>query len=175
MTAFEITDIGDPVLLKQAAPVEDPTSPEITDLIAGMNATLDKAGGLGLAAPQVDRSLRLFLMESRPTASFPGAEVIPRQAVINPEILMQSESVEIGWEGCLSIPAIRARISRPTRIRARWVTCDHRTIEKELSGLAARVFLHEYDHLDGTLIFDRVKDTSDIYSISEFEKRSAQS
>ena len=89
-------------------------------------------------------------------------------AVINPEILWASEELEKDWEGCLSIPGIRGRVPRPAAIRVRYQGLDGEHVEREFSGFAARVFLHENDHLEGRTWLDHVEDNRDIVTEKEY-------
>ena len=90
--------------------------------------------------------------------------------MINPQILWASEEMEKDWEGCLSVPGIRRIVPRPARIRVRYMSRDGEKIETEFSGFAARVFLHENDHLDGLTWLDHVEDNRDIVSEKEYLK-----
>jgi peptide deformylase len=110
---------------------------------------MQDADYVGLAAPQVYRSVRVFVMCSRKGARYPNASEIPAFEVINPEVVSQSGESLRGWEGCVSIPGYRAMIVRPATITARWQNRGGKRVERELHDLAARVFLHELDHLDG--------------------------
>lgn len=158
MAILKIARMGHPVLLERAAEVANPQSPEIARLIRDMAETLEDAGGVGLAAPQVFTSLRLFLYLV--PASRANGEEVPPTAVINPVITPLSEAMELGWEGCLSIPGLRAAVPRHWRIRYRGVDCDNFPIEREVTGFHAGVVQHEYDHLDGILYPMRMTDFS---------------
>jgi peptide deformylase len=88
--------------------------------------------------------------------------------VINPQVLWVSEEREKDWEGCLSIPGIRGRVPRPSAIRVRYQVLDGEPVEREFSGFAARVFLHENDHLEGMTWLDHVEDNRDIVTEKEY-------
>jgi peptide deformylase len=92
-------------------------------------------------------------------------------AVINPEIIRLSDELEKGWEGCLSIPGIRGLVPRSTRIVVRYITHEGNVREEEFTGFIARVFQHEYDHLNGTVFLDRVESTWDIITEKEYARR----
>jgi peptide deformylase len=157
MAILKIARMGHPVLLAQAKPVEDPTAPEIGQLLADMVDTLDDAGGVGLAAPQIFRSLRLFIYHL-PAARADDNEVIPLTAICNPVIEPLSDKQELGWEGCLSIPGLRAAVPRYKHIRLTALGADGQPIDQTLSGFAARIVQHETDHLDGLLYPMRMQD-----------------
>ncbi|PWS36761.1 peptide deformylase [Falsiroseomonas bella] len=151
MAILKIARMGHPVLLRRADPVADPTDPEIHRLVADMAETMEDAGGIGLAAPQVHVPLRLFVWRGG------AGNVI---ALINPEIEKVGEETESAWEGCLSIPGLRGSVPRAARIRFRGVDIAGKPVEGEAAGLAARVMQHEYDHLDGILYPMRMTDFS---------------
>ncbi|MDE8348158.1 MAG: peptide deformylase [Acidocella sp.] len=158
MAILKIARMGHPVLLTRAAHVADPTAAEIAQLIENMTETLEDAGGVGLAAPQVHVSLRLFIYKvPGERAGVEGAEV-PLRAVINPLITPLSPEVTMGWEGCLSIPGLRAAVPRFERIRLTGLDAAGAAIDHELSGFHARVVQHEADHLDGILYPMRMHD-----------------
>jgi peptide deformylase len=156
MALLKIARMGNPVLLQTASPVEDPGAPEIRRLVADMIETMLDAPGIGLAAPQVHVPLRLFVFHL-PAARTGDMELTPR-VVINPTFKPVSDDQALRWEGCLSIPGLRAKVPRWVRIRYEGVDCDGAPVEVEADGLHANVVQHEYDHLDGILYPMRVTD-----------------
>ncbi|MBU6449932.1 MAG: peptide deformylase [Rhodospirillales bacterium] len=157
MSILKIARMGHPVLLARAAEVEDATVPEIKALISAMTETMEDAGGVGLAAPQVHVGLRLFVFHV-PASRADGGGVALR-AVINPVITPVEEAGrELGWEGCLSIPGLRAAVPRWREIRLAGLDKQGQAFEETLSGFAARVVQHEVDHLDGVLYPMRMED-----------------
>ena len=166
---LEIAQLGHPVLRQVAEPVTciDET---VQQLIDDLFETSNAAKGAGIAAPQVFVSSRIFILSIKPSVRYPDAPEVQATAVINPEILWASESIEKDWEGCLSVPGIRGRVPRPDAIRVRYQTRDGEIVEEEFSGFAARVFLHENDHLEGLTWLDHVEDNRDIMSEQEFMK-----
>lgn len=151
MPILKIARMGHPVLGVPAAPVEDANAPEIQALIASMVETLVDAGGVGLAAPQVHISLRLFLF-TVPASRAESGQELPLRVVINPVVTPIEESGQVlGWEGCLSIPGLRAAVPRWQEIYLSGLTGEGEVFEMRLSGFAARVVQHEVDHLDGIL------------------------
>lgn len=144
---------GDDILRQRALPVVE-INDEIHFLIEAMIETMDTFYGVGLAAPQVNRSLRLFVIRL-PNEEEPD-RLGPVKVFINPEILMRSESLCHMSEGCLSIPKLRASVERPREITIRYTTVEGDSVTEMLQGLQARVVLHEYDHIEGVLFIDRL-------------------
>lgn len=162
MAILKIARMGHPVLLEKAAPVADPGAPEIRRLVADMIETMDDAPGVGLAAPQVHVPLRLFVFRvpAERTTGDAADTVVDTTVLINPTVEPIGEEACLRWEGCLSIPGLRAAVPRPWRIRYRGVDCDGQEIAAEATGFHAGVVLHEYDHLDGILYPMRMTDFS---------------
>jgi peptide deformylase len=156
MAILKIARMGHPVLAQRAQPIDDPSAEPIQRLVGDMAETLVDADGIGLAAPQVHRSLRLILfLDADDRDAVAGRRPI---ALINPEIEPLDPTLEPGWEGCLSIPGLRGLVPRYARIGYRGVTPAGRTVEREAHGLHARVVQHEVDHLDGVLYPMRMPD-----------------
>ena len=153
MAILKIARMGHPVLLQKAEPVADPMAPEIRKLVADMFETLDDIHGAGLAAPQVHVPLRLFIFRVRTERSGGDKDDRPigNTTVINPVLTFLGEERQIGWEGCLSIPGIRAAVPRAWRIRYEGVDTDGKPVVGEATGAHAAIVQHEYDHLDGIL------------------------
>lgn len=158
MTLLKIARMGHPVLRAKAEPVRDPMDPELRRLAADMIETMLDAPGVGLAAPQVHIGQRIVVI--RVPSERNGGDSVPETVLINPEIEPLDEEMELGWEGCLSIPGLRGLVPRHSRIRYRGVGLDGEAIEREASGFHARVVQHEVDHLDGVLYIDRMPDLS---------------
>lgn len=136
---------GEKVLADVAAPVESVT-PELCRLLDEMVPFMRENRGVGLAAPQIGVSRRFFVMDA-------GDKV---RKVINPEILSSGNSTAEMEEGCLSVPGIHKKVRRPKRIQVRYQNETGETIEEELKDYPARVFQHEFDHLNGVLFVDRI-------------------
>jgi len=145
-------------------------SEETQKLIDDLMHTCNKAKGMGIAAPQVFHSKQIFIMSSHPNERYPNAPVMEPVAVINPKITWQSEEQESGWEGCLSVPGLRGLVPRSTSIKVAYTNRYDEEIEATYNGFLARVFLHEYNHLTGTLFIDKVLSESDIITEQEFQK-----
>jgi peptide deformylase len=168
--------MGHPVLRAKAQPI-DPTeiaSPQIQQLIDDMFETMREYSGIGLAAPQVHQSLRLFVAGIRPGPSEPthlgGDDDMPLVVLINPEIVPAGDLVEPGWEGCLSIPDVRGLVPRAVDIRVEAYDRLGRKITLNAHGLPARVVQHETDHLDGVLFFDRMRSLKTLTFMDEYQR-----
>jgi peptide deformylase len=168
---LQIAQLGHPVLRQAAQPVRarDIGSPAIQQLIDDMIATCIDVDGLGLAAPQVYQSLRIFIMAPRPSARYPMAPAMEPMAIVNPTIEAKSTDTETLWEGCLSIPGIRGEVCRPRGVSATFT--DRHGIEqkKTFDGFLARIFYHEFDHLEGRVFLD-VTDSSRLVTEDEYQK-----
>ncbi len=162
MSILKIARMGHPVLLQRAEPVPDPTAPEIRRLVADMIETMEDASGAGLAAPQVHMSLRLFVFRVPPgrTTAAEGDGEMGNTVVINPELEFLDDDKVLRWEGCLSIPGLRAAVPRHTKLRYTGVDTEGAPISTMATGFHAGVVQHEYDHLDGILYPMRMSDFS---------------
>jgi len=158
MAILKIARMGHPVLLARAVEVADPKAPEIARLIENMAETLEDAGGVGLAAPQVHEGLRLFIYKVPGGRADAGEPEVPLRAVINPVITPVGTKIAMGWEGCLSIPGLRAAVPRYETVRLAGVDGTGAAIDEEISGFHARVVQHEADHLDGIMYPMRMAD-----------------
>jgi peptide deformylase len=156
----EILKMGDPRLLRVAQPVREYDTPELHALVADMFDTMEAANGAGLAAPQIGVDLQLVIFGFNRNERYPDAPPVPRTVLINPVITPLSDAEEEGWEGCLSVPGLRAVVPRFSRIRYTGVDPAGAPIEREAEGFHARVVQHECDHLQGILYPMRVRDFS---------------
>jgi peptide deformylase len=140
-----------------------------------MMETMEDAPGVGLAAPQVHVPLRLFVFRipGERAAADPDDVRVGNSVLINPTVELLGEERVLGWEGCLSIPGMRAAIPRAQRIRYRGVDCDGNPVEREVAGFHARVIQHENDHLDGILYTMRVTDFR-LFGFNEELSRTAE-
>ncbi|HEY8094903.1 MAG TPA: peptide deformylase [Methylobacter sp.] len=166
----EIAQLGDQVLRLQAETVVDVHDAEIGRIIDFMQTTLAATSGVGIAAPQISESKQIIIVASRPTPRYPSAPLMEPTVMINPGFEILSETQEKDWEGCLSIPGIRALVPRYQEIMIRYTDQQGGLVETRLSGFVARIFQHEVDHLEGKTYLDRVESNSDIFAESEFFK-----
>ncbi len=145
---------GQPVLRKQAEEIEQ--TPELKQFIADMYETLTQAEGCGLAAPQVGKPWRLFVVDGTELAEdYPECKDFKR-AFINPELVEESEETCTYSEGCLSLPGISENVIRPKTIKMRYFDENFEEHEEVFSGFQARIVQHEYDHLEGHVFTDRI-------------------
>lgn len=177
MTLLKIARMGHPVLRNPAAEVPDPTSKDIRQLLADMYETMIDADGTGLAAPQIHVSKRVMLfMADRAEEGdeggneAPDTDFAPMTALINPVWEPLSDEIAIGWEGCLSVPGLTGQVPRHTHIRYQGFTPDGNLIQREATNFHARVFQHEFDHLDGILYPMRMTDLSTLVFTDEVRR-----
>ena len=159
--------MGHPVLRRRTPPLDpaDVGSPAVQQLIDDLFETMNEYAGIGLAAPQVHQSLRLFVAGvDDPDGGLPPV------VMINPEIEPLGTAEEDDWEGCLSIPDIRGRVPRALEIRVR--SLDRHGAQQRLTanGFAARVIQHETDHLDGVLFLDRMRSFDSLTFLTEYDR-----
>jgi len=160
MTVRTILRMGDPRLLEIAKPVTDPQSPEIVELLRDMFDTMQAAGGVGLAAPQIGVGLQVVIFGFEKSERYPDALPVPQTILINPVISPWSDEEELGWEGCLSVPGMRGEVPRFKRIRYQGTDPHGNAIDRTVEGFHARVVQHECDHLIGKLYPMRMRDLS---------------
>ena len=170
---LKIIQLGNPDLRRQAQPVEQSQDNRVQQLIDRLIATAQATKGVGIAAPQAAQPDRLFIVASRPNERYPHAPLMEPTAIINPQILAHSDERVKGWEGCLSIPGIRGLVPRYREIEVeytdRWGDLKHHS----LTDFVARIFQHEYDHLDGLVFLDRVEGVQDLMTEQEYQAREA--
>lgn len=145
---------GQSILRKKAEPVSKDNS-DLTELVENMWETMYNANGVGLAAPQIGKPMRLFLVD---TLQLEDEESEPiKQAFVNAEMLEEYGDEVSMEEGCLSIPDIRGDVSRSKSIRIKYYDLDFNEYEKEFHGFTARVIQHEYDHIEGKLFTEKLQ------------------
>jgi peptide deformylase len=157
-----IVAYGDPVLRKLAEDI-DADYPELTTLIANMKETMYNAHGVGLAAPQIGKAIRLFVIDATPFSEDKDLSTEEQESLaafkevfINAKIIEERGDEWAFNEGCLSIPDIREDVFRPEEISIEYFDENFKKHNKTLNGLAARVFQHEYDHIEGVLFTDKL-------------------
>ncbi|WP_276089247.1 peptide deformylase [Pedobacter sp. JY14-1] len=148
-----IVAYGDPVLKKVCTPIDE-SYPELQTLIANMFETMYNAHGVGLAAPQIGLPIRLFIVDTAPGDDEDKDRY--RKVFINAEILEETGEPWAFNEGCLSIPEIREDVMRKPNVKIRYYDENWQLHEEDVSGMAARVIQHEYDHIEGTLFTDKL-------------------
>jgi peptide deformylase len=171
MSILKVARMGHPVLRRRARPLsaEEVASAPIQKLIDDMLETMHEYNGIGLAAPQIHESVRLFVagIEDAEEGSEGGVTAMP---FINREISRIGRDIVEDWEGCLSIPDLRGRVPRSRRIHLRAMNREGRRIEIQADGYYARVLQHETDHLDGILFLDRMTSFDTLTYLNEFGK-----
>ena len=168
---LNVVELGAPVLRNRAQAVTDADSDRIQSLIDDLLLTVEKSNGVGIAAPQVGRSDRLFIVASRPNLRYPTAPSMEPTAMINPQILAHSDETVKGWEGCLSVPGIRGLVPRYRSIAVEYVDRWGQLQQREFADFVARIFQHELDHLNGLVFLDRVESSHDLMTEKEFQQR----
>jgi len=143
-------------VLRKATETITPDYPGINDLIANMYETMDKADGVGLAAPQVGYSIRLFVIDLTPMGEDEPIYIDYKKTFINPQILDFSDETCSMEEGCLSLPNIHENVLRSSKIRIRYQDEQFVQHEENFDSFIARVIQHEYDHLEGKVFTDRI-------------------
>ena len=179
MSILKVARMGHPVLRARAKPL-DPAeikSARVQRLIDDMFETMLEYQGVGLAAPQVHESVRLFVAGIAPKIDdgddeeeAEEEERVPLMALINPEIGVVGNDTADEWEGCLSIPDLRGRVTRAREIKVKAYDRHGRRVEINVRGFTARVIQHETDHLDGVLFFDRMESFETLTFLDEFGK-----
>lgn len=173
MAVRKIIRMGHPTLRQIARPLGDDEirSEAVGRLIDDMIDTLHDYGGIGLAAPQINESVRLAIIEipGGPTR-YGEIPALPLTVFINPTVQVVNPASAGYWEGCLSVPGLRGFVERPQHVRVTALDREGKPQELELKGFLATVFQHEFDHLDGRLYMDLLKDPSLLAFDEEFER-----
>ncbi len=165
-----IIKLGHPILRQKAVSVENIQDKKIQNFIDELITSVAQANGVGIAAPQIAASYRLFIVASRPNARYPYAPEMQPTAMINPRIIAHSSEMVKGWEGCLSVPGIRGLVPRYQTVEIEYTDRNGNLQTQELTDFVARIFQHEYDHLEGLVFLDRVENNHDLISEEEYQK-----
>lgn len=170
MAILKVARLGNPILRRVAepVPVERVRDGAVQSLIDDLIATMREYDGAGLAAPQVHTSLQIVVFEVADNPRYPEAPSIPLTVLINPRIEPVGTEMEEGWEGCLSLPDLRGKVPRHTRIRVRAFDREARPLRFDAAGFHARVVQHECDHLWGKLFVDRMTSMESLTFVREF-------
>jgi len=171
MAIKEVIKMGNPLLRSRSEAVDiEILSREFQEFIDDLIDTMRSENGAGIAAPQIGILKRAFTMEVDSNPRYPEKESFPLVVAINPEIEFLSNEMVDSWEGCLSIPNIRGRLKRHQHIRLKATNRTGDLFETELTGFAAIVAQHELDHLNGTLLIDRMENMETLTFQEEYEK-----
>lgn len=152
-----MVELGDPVLRQVADPVADIFSPETSAIIDRMMQTLAEQRGIGIAAPQIGVPKQLFIVAPNQELRPPYDTINTGLVVINPKITQHNVALTHEWEGCLSIPGIRGLVPRHCDITIEYTNMHGEVRSERYKDFTARIFLHEYDHLVGTVFIDRIE------------------
>lgn len=163
---LKIAKLGNPILRKIAAPIDprEIKSLEMQGLIDEMFEIMYDEPGIGLAAPQVSRSIQLVVMGCRDEGGF------PETVLINPSIVYYGPEQVENWEGCLSVDGLRGKVTRPSVVRVKGLDRKGKPLDIEATGLFAVCIQHELDHLIGKLFLDRMTDMSTLTQLHEFQQ-----
>jgi peptide deformylase len=166
MALLPIAKLGNPALRQLAQPVDltELKGQAMQQFIDDMLETMVDAEGIGLAAPQVSRSLQIVVMEC------PGESGFPRTVLVNPEIVYYGPRQVEMWEGCLSVDGLRGKVTRPSMVRVRAFDRLGAPLEFDATGLYAVCVQHEVDHLNGKVFLDRMTDFSTLTQLDEFDR-----
>jgi len=175
MAVLPVAQLGNEVLRYKAQPINNIGDEKLQQIIDNLITTVIETNGVGIAAPQVSISDRLFIVASRPNLRYPNAPKMEPTAMINPRLISHSEDKVKGWEGCLSVPGIRGLVPRYRVINVEYTNREGKLERKELRDFVARIFQHEYDHLEGLVFLDRVETTTDLMTEDEYQKQIIQS
>lgn len=170
MSILKVTRLGHPVLRKVAEDLslDQIRSDGIQKFIDDMIVTMKEYDGVGLAAVQVHESKQIAVLEVADNPRYPQKAPVPLSVLINPRITPLSDEMEEDWEGCLSIPELRGRVLRYTRIHVKARDRDGKELDFAASDFHARVIQHEWDHLNGKVFLDRMRDLSTLTYLQEY-------
>jgi len=166
----EIYQLGSSVIRSVAEKVSDVHSADIQSLIDDMIFTCKESKGVGIAAPQVNCSQAIIIIASYPSERYPHAPMMEPTALINPKIISHSSSMLKDWEGCLSLPGIRAQVPRYREIEVSYTDREGSEHTVMYRDFVARIFQHEYDHLIGKVFLDRIESTLDVVMEKEYQR-----
>ncbi len=158
MAIRDLLRMGDSRLLQVAEKVAAFDTPELHALVADLIDTMRANDGVGLAAPQIGVNLQVVVFGVERNPRYPDAEAVPFTVLANPVLTVMSEEIEEGWEGCLSLPGLRGKVPRHTRLRYSGFDQYGHPFSREVCGFHARVAQHETDHLWGILYPRRIRD-----------------
>lgn len=170
MPKVEICQLGNPVLRSIAEPITNIRDRQVQQLIDELIRSVKKANGVGIAAPQMGRSLRLLILASYPNERYPQAPQMQPTALINPTIVAHSDEIVKDWEGCLSVPGIRGLVPRYQSISVEYTDRQGDRVAQTFTDFVARIFQHEYDHLEGKVFLDRVESSLEMITDAEYFK-----
>jgi peptide deformylase len=174
MAVLKVAKLGNPILRKISKQVDlkelTGQQGELQNFIDDMIDTMREEDGVGLAAPQVNRSLQIVVLEYENNERYPGESSIPVTVLVNPVLSDYGEEKVLGWESCLSLVDFRGLVPRSTSVTLKAYDRDGDRIEKRATGFEAVVLQHEIDHLNGKVFLDRMEDLTKLAYQEEFEE-----
>jgi peptide deformylase len=172
MSILKVARLGHPVLRKVTEAVSQPElqSPALQKFIDDMIETMREYDGVGLAADQVHESKQIAVLEVADNPRYPEKPRVPLTVLVNPTITPLSEDMEEDWEGCLSIPDLRGMVPRYKSVRVQALDRDGKAVDFVADEFHARVIQHEFDHLNGRVYLDRMRDFSTLTFLQEFAR-----
>ena len=168
---LKVAELGDPVLRSPTTQIKNVQDPTVQTLINNLLKTVEKTNGVGIAAPQVSKSLQLFIVASRPNLRYLNAPTMEPVAMINPQILAYADETVKDWEGCLSVPGMRGMVARSREIKVCYTDRHGQQHTQVFTDFVARIIQHEYDHITGKVFLDRVESMLDLMSEAEYHSR----
>lgn len=173
MAIRKVLRAGYPSLREENEPYPESSigSDEFVLLVNDMFETMHEYDGVGLAAPQVQKNVRIIVYEIRENERYEQIEeTVEPTVMVNPEILSRSDDREDDWEGCLSLPDLRGRVPRSKQIEVEYLNRDGKTVNERYEGFEARVIQHEVDHLEGKLFVERMEDMESFCFLEEYRR-----
>jgi peptide deformylase len=172
MSLLKVARLGNPVLRAVTKPLskDQIASHNVQRLVDDMVATMWEYSGVGLAANQVHESMQVAVLEVADNPRYPDKPSVPLSVLFNPEIEPLAEDTEEDWEGCLSVPDFRGKVPRYKKIRVRALDRSGARLDFVAAGFHARVIQHEWDHLQGKVYLDRMRDLSTLTYLQEFAR-----
>lgn len=164
-----VLTLGHPVLRQVAQPVTSVRDAQVQRLIERLLTTVGSANGVGIAAPQLGRSIQVLVVASRPNLRYPSAPTMAPTVLINPRMVAASDELDLGWEGCLSVPGVRGRVPRHRTVEVEYLDRQGQPQRQVWHGFVARIFQHEADHLAGRVFLDRVQSETDLLSEEAYQ------
>jgi peptide deformylase len=170
MSILKVARLGHPVLRKvtQTLTASELRSQTVQQLMDDMIVTMKEYDGVGLAADQVHESKQIAVLEVAGNPRYPDKPDVPLTVLVNPRITPLSEEMEEDWEGCLSVPDMRGRVPRYKSIRVEAWDRSGKAVSFVAENFHARVIQHEYDHLNGKVYLDRMRDFSTLSFLTEY-------
>ncbi len=165
--SLKIAQVGHAILQQTAQTITNLTDSTLQQLIDSLINTMMDANGVGIAAPQVFHSQRLFIVASHPNPRYPNAPMMEPIAMINPRMVSHGLEVVKDWEGCLSVPGVRGLVPRYQKITVEYCDRHGQLQHQEFTDFVARIFQHELDHLNGLVFLDRVESPQDLQKITD--------